>query len=439
MGGHSKDTKELDPMVQRAWLVGISDHETSFELAEALCDELQELVANLGIETVGRSIVKIREPSAAYFLGQGKAEEIIQTVQGEEADCLIFDKSLSPAQQRNWEKACGGKILVIDRQEIILDIFSSRARTREARLQIELARLEYELPRMKRAWSHLDRQRGGGAVQRDAGETQLEMDQRLIRQRISRLKSDLSDVVRRREVQRRQRRRVPLPTAAIVGYTNAGKSSLLNRLCASADILAEDKLFATLDPTTRRCRLPSGQTLLLTDTVGFIRRLPHRLVEAFKATLEEAVVSDVLIHVLDASSPDVLAHFETTQAVLAELHSSEKEMIVVLNKIDASEDRVQLAAMENAFEGACLISVKTGEGLEALLHRCEAAIANFSQPLELLVPYPDYELVSRLHEAGAVVETRSDEAGVWISGNIPHRLIDAVSPFIARSGELRNQ
>ncbi|MGE9292580.1 MAG: GTPase HflX, partial [Puniceicoccales bacterium] len=322
------DTDDLNPMINRACLLGVERPGMYAGEAESLLDELEELAANLGVGVGLRKIVRIREPQSAFLLGTGKVKEVLEEVAKEECDSIIFDEELTPAQQRNWEREGGGKILVIDRQEIILDIFNRRASTKEASLQVELAQLEYQLPRMKRAWTHLDRQRGGGALQRDAGETQLELDQRMIRTRISKLKTELKDVVRHRETQRKQRMKVPLPSAAIVGYTNAGKSSLLNRL-TGAKVLAADKLFATLDPTTRRMELPSGQALLVTDTVGFVRRLPHRLVEAFKATLEEAIVSTFLIHVVDASSPEAEAHYKTTLSVLKELGAETKNILTV--------------------------------------------------------------------------------------------------------------
>ncbi|MGE9296844.1 MAG: GTPase HflX [Puniceicoccales bacterium] len=430
-------TDDLNPMINRAMLLGVHGPRTPDGEAEELLEELEELVANLGIGVVDKRVVKVREPNAAFLLGSGKVEEIAEEIRLKECDSLIFDEPLSPGQQRNWEKHLGGKVLVIDRQEIILDIFNSRAQTKEASLQVELARLEYELPRMKRAWSHLDRQRGGGAVQRDAGETQLEMDQRMIRQRISRLKKELTEVLQHREVQRKRRSRVPLPTASIVGYTNAGKSSMLNRLTES-EVLAEDKLFATLDPTTRRATLPSGQTLLLTDTVGFIRRLPHRLVEAFKATLEEAVVATFLIHVLDASSVDVLKHYETTMNVLKELGADDKTIVTVFNKVDAVEDRMELAMLRHDHPEAHFVSVKTGEGLDALLKRCDECIEGWGQPVELMIPHDRYDIVNRLHEAGAVSRKEILDEGVHIEGTIPLRLLDPVKPFLVNGSGRAN-
>ncbi|WP_246456054.1 GTPase HflX [Ruficoccus amylovorans] len=422
------DTDDLNPMIRRACLLGVERPGMKSGEAESLLDELEELASNLGIGMGLRKIVRIREPQAAFLLGTGKVKEVLEEVAREECDSIIFDEELTPAQQRNWEREAGGKILVIDRQEIILDIFNSRASTKEASLQVELARLEYMLPRMKRAWSHLDRQRGGGAVQRDAGETQLEMDQRLIRTRISRLKTELKDVVRHRETQRKQRMKVPLPSAAIVGYTNAGKSSLLNRL-TGADVLAADKLFATLDPTTRRMELPSGQPMLVTDTVGFVRRLPHRLVEAFKATLEEAIVSTFLIHVVDASSPEAEAHFKTTISVLKELGADMKNTITVFNKIDRGIDGLNEAELRHDHPEAIFISARTGEGIDRLLDKCEQMLREFGQAMTLLIPHDRYDLIGKLHQAGAVRSEEAQDEGVLIQGTIPTRLLDMVKEF----------
>ncbi|WP_309385391.1 GTPase HflX [Cerasicoccus frondis] len=422
-------TDDLNPMINNAFLLGVRGPKMPEGEAETLLEELEELVSNLGIGVAVKQVVKVREPNAAFLLGSGKVREIAQEIKDRGCDSLIFDEPLSAGQQRNWERELGGKVLVIDRQEIILDIFNSRAQTKEASLQVELARLEYELPRMKRAWSHLDRQRGGGAVQRDAGETQLEMDQRMIRTRISRLKKELTEVLQHREVQRKKRQRVPLPTASIVGYTNAGKSSLLNRVTQS-EVLAADKLFATLDPTTRRADLPNGQTLLMTDTVGFIRRLPHRLVEAFKATLEEAVVATFLIHVLDASSPDVAHHYATTMNVLKELKANEKTIITVFNKIDAVENRIDLAMLRHDHPDALFVSVKTGEGIDTLLTKCQEYIGEWGESVELMIPHDRYDLVNRLHEAGAITNKEVQDNGVYIEGTVPQRLLDPVKPFL---------
>src|SRR6202521_2777347 len=328
------DIKERPKQVERALLIGVFKDGEQKEESESLLAELDALVDTLEIPVGDALVVRVQRPNPRYYVGSGKAEEITEHAKQIGADVIVFDNGLSPAQQRNWEALSG--MAVIDRQEVILDIFAKRAQTREARLQVDLARMEYSLPRLTRAWSHLSRQ-GGGLGGKGEGETQLETDRRLIRKQIDRLKSDLELVRLRRATQRKLRERLPLPGAAIVGYTNVGKSALLKKL-TGAQVLVEDKLFATLDTTTRRVLLPSGQSLLLTDTVGFVRNLPIALIEAFKATLEEAVLSDFLIHVLDASHPRVFDFYQTTVRVLGELGADAKRMITVLNKIDLVED-----------------------------------------------------------------------------------------------------
>src|SRR6188474_872787 len=318
------ETRELKRIVERALLVGAYTEPNGRDEATSLLAELEELVDTLGIPVVDRLLVHHREQHARLLIGTGKAEEIVARAKEQKLDVIVFDNELTPSQQRNWEALSG--VAVIDRQEVILDIFARRAQTREARLQIELAQLEYSLPRLTRAWGHLVRQ-GGGIGARGEGETQLEQDKRRIRNAIDRCKRELEQVRASRATQRKDRKRTPVPNCAIVGYTNSGKSSLLRRL-TGAKVLVEDKLFATLDTTTRKVALPNKQPLLLTDTVGFVRKLPHRLVEAFNATLEEAVVADFLIHVLDASQPAVLEFYQTTKRVLAELGSHDKPTLI---------------------------------------------------------------------------------------------------------------
>src|SRR5215207_5456326 len=303
----------IDPTM-RALLVGTYVEASERDEATSLLEELEELVRTLGLIIGDRMMVHHREVHARFLIGSGKAEEIARLAETNGFDVIIFDHELTPSQQRNWETLSGRA--VIDRQEVILDIFARRAQTREARLQVELARAEYYLPRLTRAWGHLVRQ-GGGIGGRGEGESQLEQDKRRLRTKIDRLKEELKEVRSSRATQRKDRKRTPVPNAAIVGYTNSGKSSLLRRL-TGAEVLIEDKLFATLDTTTRKVALPNKQPLLLTDTVGFVRKLPHRLVEAFNATLEESVLADFLIHVLDASQPAVLEYYHTTRRVLSE-------------------------------------------------------------------------------------------------------------------------
>lgn len=419
-------------MVERAMLIGITLPGQDPQTTRGLLDELRELVTTLGIRIAHEREVAIRKPQAKFLVGSGKADELIEEAQSRDCDVIVLDNELTPAQQRNWEQAAKDKILVIDRQEVILDIFGKRAQTKEAVLQVELARLEYNLPRLKSAWTHLGRQRGGGAMQRDAGETQLELDQRMVRTQIARVKRELVSVIQHREVQRKKRMNVPVPTCAIVGYTNAGKSSLLNKL-TNSNILAEDKLFATLDPTSRRCPLPSGQPLVVTDTVGFVRNLPHRLVDAFKATLEEAIVSNFLIHVLDINSPDVEAHAATTLKVLNELGAKDKKIITVLNKIDALWDESTRQEIALKFPGSYFISAHTGEGLGLLHAAMEAIIEEDFAQLKLLIPHQRYDLVARLHREGGVRREEVQDEGIYITGSIPDRLLTLVQPFVVAS------
>lgn len=417
--------------VGRALVVGVQYQRSEPEEVASLLSELGELVETLDIAVVEKRIVKLREPKSRYLLGEGKVHEFADFVESHDCDVIVFDEDLSPAQQRNWETRTG--VAVIDRQEVILEIFARRARTREAVLQVALARMEYSLPRLKRAWTHLSRQRGGGTTQRGAGETQLETDQRLVRDRIGQLKKELKDVVRNRRVQRQRRSKLPTPAAAIVGYTNAGKSSLLNRL-TGAGVLVEDKLFATLDSTTRRLNLPGGHPLLLSDTVGFVRKLPHHLVEAFKATLEETLVSNFLIHILDVSSPEVEKHYETTMKVLEELGAEKKRILVVFNKIDLEarvdiENLVKHKALRGRHPDAVFISTTTGEGIDDLLKQMEKMLEEEFVPMELIIPHFRYDLINRLHELGCVRRETVRDDGVLIEGNIPSSIAHELISF----------
>ena len=420
------EIRDKPNMVERALLVGVYFDKHEADEAESLLDELRELVKTLGIGVVDQLLVRVPKSHARYLMGTGKTEEVIDVAKDLECDCIIFDNELTPAQQRAWEQ--DSNICVIDRQEVILDIFNVRAQTKEARLQVQLARMEYSLPRLARMWTHLDRQ-GGGVGARGEGEKQLETDRRLARKRIDRVKAQLEEVRKQRTTQRKERERIPLPHASIVGYTNAGKSTLLNRLTGSS-VLAEDMLFATLDTTTRRIELPDGQPLLLTDTVGFIRRLPHRLVEAFKATLEEALLADFLIHLLDASDPEVLATYTTTQEVLAELGAEEKRKLLVFNKVDLVEDNAMRRELESRFPDACFISAGTGEGLENLQNRMSTMLAGRVHRLQLRIPQSRHDVVTRLHRDGKIISTDYEGQDVLLQAVIPKAMQDLVTPFI---------
>lgn len=420
------EIKEKPKMVARALLVGAYVEHADHDDAESLLEELDELVNTLGVPVIDRMLVHHREKHARYLLGSGKAQEIADLAKDQQIDVIIFDNELTPAQQRNWEKL--SSLCVIDRQEVILDIFGKRAQTREARLQVDLAKMEYSLPRLTRAWSHLGQQ-GGGIGAKGEGESQLEQDKRKIRGQIDRLKSELVDVRRQRATQRKLRKRAPVPNIAIVGYTNAGKSSLLRRL-TGASVLIEDKLFATLDTTTRKIDLPNNQPLLLTDTVGFVRKLPHRLVEAFNATLEEAALSEFLIHLLDASAPRVLEFHETTRKVLAELGANERQALIVFNKIDKVTDPAALASLRMRFPDALFISVATGAGIDALIEQLSSLAGDQMRTLELSIPQTRADLIARLHREAQVISTDYTDGDARMTARVPARLAHACTEFL---------
>jgi GTP-binding protein HflX len=330
-----------DKKSERAFLVGVElKSHSAWDVADSL-DELAELATTAGVAVVGQGIQRLEAPHSGTFIGAGKAEEFAKAAKEANADTVLFDEELSGAQARNLEEIFSAK--VIDRTALILDIFAQRARTREGKLQVELAQLQYLMPRLTRYWTHLSRQRGSTGSIGGEGESQLEADRRKTQERIEKIRHELTTVRRQRSTQREGRQRHQWPLASIVGYTNAGKSTLLNTL-TGAEVLAEDMLFATLDPTTRRLRLPSNQNVLLSDTVGFIRKLPHGLVEAFKATLEEVVEADLLIHVVDTSHPNAPQQMEAVNAVLSEIGAQEKPTLMVFNKIDKA-GAAELAAM----------------------------------------------------------------------------------------------
>ncbi|MCG8525769.1 MAG: GTPase HflX [Opitutales bacterium] len=420
------DVRQDPQLVERALLVAVEHAGRPTNETESLLEELEELVANIGVGVVDAVAIKARKPNPKYLIGVGQAADVMKLARAHNCDVIIFDEELTPAQQRNWEAEA--KMLVIDRQEVIIDIFASRAQTKEAKLQVDLARMEYSLPRLRRAWTHLSRQRGGAATQRGEGETQLEIDQRLVRTRIARLKRELEQVIQHRKVQRAKRSKIPMPSAALIGYTNAGKSSLLNHMTES-DVLEEDKVFATLDPTSKRLELPSGQTSILTDTVGFVRKLPHRLVDAFKATLEEAVIADMLIHVIDVSQPDLNPFINTTLNVLKELNADENPRLLVFNKTDLLEDRERIQFLQGQYPEAIFTSTKTGEGLEKLKEKLDEIFSESYRSVELVIPHSRYDLLTQLHETGGITFKQAIGEGTYVTGCIPQRLEATVLPF----------
>ena len=371
---------------KRALLVSIINGK---DYNEASCRELHGLSESLGLEIAAHEKIRVREKNAKYGMGSGKVEELSQKAAEIDADLFVFDWNPTPSQQRNWEELSG--IPVVDRQELIIRIFAERANTREAELQVKLAELSYSLPRLSHKYIDLSRQRGGRYGTKGTGETKLETDRRKIEKRIQQLEKEVEQVGKQRQMQRRQRERNNVPVCAIVGYTNAGKSSLLNAL-TGADVLAQDKLFVTLDAVTRRFQPAPGVQVLLTDTVGFIRSLPHSLIKAFRSTLEEAALADILIHILDASQPDIESNYETTVSVLRELGAQEIPVITLLNKIDKLHDYREQFAMDNdktasveelqnRFPDSIAVSAKNGFGLDILKDR----IASFSRNIHIQV------------------------------------------------------
>jgi GTP-binding protein HflX len=369
------------PTVDRAFLVAADTRFSLLPATESLT-ELTELANTAGAEVVGTTTQRLDHPNVATYIGKGKVDEVKEISRGLDANVVIFDDELSPSQQRNLEKSLGTK--VIDRTALILDIFATRAQTREGRLQVSLAQMQYLLPRLAGQWSHLERMEGAIGT-RGPGETQIETDRRLIRGRIAKIKRDLEDVRKNRSLYRRQRQRAGLPVVALVGYTNAGKSTLMRAL-SGADVLAEDKLFATLDPVTRRIKLPGGETVLLTDTVGFIQKLPTELVAAFRATLEELEEADILLHVIDISHPHAYEHTQTVDATLADLGVAGKPRLLALNKVDllVRPDGERVASLDEAralVHGAgappanvALCSAARRWGLDRLLERLEQGL-----------------------------------------------------------------
>ncbi|WP_367874215.1 GTPase HflX [Luteolibacter sp. Populi] len=426
------EVREKPELVERALLVRLFFDPREEEESGALLEELGELVSTLHIGVVEKVLVRCREMHRKFLCGTGKAAELVELAKAHECDCIVFDNQLAPSQQREWERAAN--MSVIDREEVILDIFARRAQTKEARLQVELARMQYALPRMARMWRHLDREggsggsAGGGAAARGMGEKQIEVDRRMAHVRIDRARRELEDVVKQRATQRKEREKMETPHGAIVGYTNSGKSTLLNKL-SGADVFAKDMLFATLDTTTRKIELPDGQPLLITDTVGFVRNLPHRLVEAFKATLEEAVLADFLIHVLDATSLEIERFHETTLKVLGELGAVDKRTITVLNKTDLITDPERFAELRQLYPDALLISAVSGLGLEALLQKCSEVMADRVRRWRYRIPQSRADLIGMLHRDAKVLSTEYEENDILVTAVVPAAIAGRLEEF----------
>ncbi len=406
---------------QRALLVTVFRNDLiSRELATDHLEELSLLSDTYGVDTADMILLPCRKFVAATLLTSGKLEELVARVQEIKPDVVIFDDEISPAQQRNLEKVLG--VPVIDRTEVILAVFADRAHTREAKLQVELARVQYQLPRLKRLWTHLGRQSGssgsGGAHQKGEGEQQIEIDRRIIKQRVTALQKDIEDLAAHRQTVRSSRQKSHLPILGLVGYTNAGKSTLLNAL-TGADAFVEDKLFATLDTTTRKLTLANNQEMLLVDTVGFIRKLPHQLVAAFRSTLEEATFADILLHVVDVSHPAAAEQADTTIEVLKQLNAADKPIITVLNKIDCCKDLQMAARIRLKFPHTVQISALTRQGFAELEEMMLEELKKRRTTVKLRIPQKDYGIVSEVLRQGNLLQQEYEENDILIQIELP--------------------
>jgi GTP-binding protein HflX len=415
----------------RAILIGVKLRNNLMHEAEESLQELQQLAETAGIEVVYETIQSRNAPNPTYFIGEGKVEELKPLVEELDADAIIFDEELSPAQNRNLEKALD--VATIDRTGLILQVFAQRALTKEARLQVALAQLEYALPRLTRMWTHLSRLAtggGGGRHLRGPGETQLEMDRRWVRRNIGHVRKSLESVEKQRQTQRRNRSEKI--KVSLVGYTNAGKSTLFNTLTGET-VLAEDKLFATLDSTTRKVNLPQKQQILLSDTVGFIKKLPHQLVAAFKATLEEVLEADLLLHIVDASHPEAEAQIAAVNVVLGELDATDIPMFMVFNKIDRLKSDEELHILQCQYPDALPISAQRGDGIPALIDALAHRFAESGTDLSLCIPYIEGKVLDLLHKHGIVLNTEYTAEAAHVEVRLPNRYLKSVSQFLVSS------
>ncbi len=427
--GNTSDDRPLSGLLstapERAILVGVDMPGIDWPIMESL-DELEQLATTAGIQCMDRMTQNLARAHSATLLGSGKVQELAELARFHNCDAVIFDLELTPGQHRNLEREL--EMQVLDRTALILIIFGQRARTREGRLQVELAQVKYDLPRIARQWSHLSRQRGS-TQQRGEGEKQIEVDRRMLRRQRDHLEEDLELVRNQRQRHRDQRQHTGPPVIALVGYTNAGKSTLLNRLANGPHSQAENKLFATLDPTTRRVRLAGGQEVLLTDTVGFVQRLPTVLVAAFRATLEEVAEADLLIHVVDAAHPGVHRQIKAVEQVLEEIGAGGLPMIVAINKVDLlpTEMLLQLQGLSSTLPGV-QISAARGTGIDELLHCIGETLTTQFVALDVLIPYDRGDLVAQFHQFGVIESEEYEEDGTRLHGHMPS---NHSGPFVA--------
>ena len=436
-------TKKLPEMTktprERAFMVGaeIFGQKNLLSLEDSL-NELALLADTAGLDVVGQASQKLDHPNVQTYVGPGKLEEIRALVEETKANVILFDDELSPRHLRELEKYFGEVIRVLDRTALILDIFAQHANTAEGALQVELAQYEYRLPRLTRAWTHLARQAGGGGGRtgssggvglRGPGETQLEVDRREVRKRISHLKQQLEKVRTHRQQYRSRRKRSETPVIAVVGYTNAGKSTLLNRI-SGAEVYVANQLFATLDPTTRRVELPGGHLALFTDTVGFIQKLPTALIAAFRATLEEITEADLLLHVVDISHTNAQAQAKAVYETLVEIDAQSIPVLTIINKIDLLDNPdLAMETILASYPNSVAISAREGIGIRDLLKKVNEILFELYSPVHLWLPYSEGGLIALMHEQGQIEREEHGSGGVWIDGKVPGRMLTRYLPF----------
>lgn len=432
---------------ERAFLVGteVRGDNNLLSLQDSIA-ELNLLADTAGLDVVGQATQRLNRPNPQTFIQKGKVQEILALVEEVQADIVLFDEELSPRHLRELEKIFGERIRIVDRTALILDIFAQHAATREGILQVELAQYEYRLPRLTRAWTHLARQAGGGGGRagsvggvglRGPGETQLEVDRRDIRRRITRLKSELEKIRTHRLQHRTRRRRSRIPIVSLVGYTNAGKSTLLNHL-AESDVFVADQLFATLDPTTRRVELPSGNLTLITDTVGFIQKLPTELVAAFRATLEEITEADLLVHVVDVTHINAIAQAEAVYQTLVDINADHIPTVTALNKIDLLTDPNNARATLDHFPNSVAISALKGVGIKDLLELVDSTLYEMYTSVVVRLPYNEGALIAAFHDQGNVERVEETHRGVIIHGRLPGRILGQYKPFLVQNNVSSN-